>query len=180
MGAAESTPGASGGLITVSAGAQPKPVGDEALLLHLNDLKARAPRVGERQDRNADPEAVFKDLQSVNAHTRDTQPLSEAVNALAKEWKGEQDEVGQIMANQAHCNRLIDQGQIKAARAMAHVKLQASRLKTLDQQLKVVQGLPSQLQELCSQTQRLQQALLRLQQQHAARDRPAGQPQQPA
>jgi hypothetical protein len=180
MGASDSKQAPHTGLITVSAPGTPAArgvVGDDALIRHLEALKAKAPQASAPQlpGQAAD---VFRDLQSVRDHGQDTEQLRVAVEGLVRGCHaaegGGGDAVAQIIANQAHIHRLADQAQIKAARAQQHTKLQASRLKTLGQQLAVVQGLPEQLAELCEQAERLQAQMQRLQ---AAVHAPPPQPQ---
>lgn len=151
--------------MTVSSGpsAAGPPAGDEALLQHLQSLKDRIPSLQAGLIGKNDPEQVWRDMESAKALGNDTQRLQAAIGELLGGHQAWHDEHAKaIIENQAYIHRQINKVDSKASRAMQHVKQQAPRLRALNQQLDLAQGLPQKLQQLCEQTAQLQAQLERL------------------
>jgi len=160
MGATESKQGPAGeGLVTVHSNNPQKTVQEEALLLHLRALQSRVPDLQTSIERPS-LEPVWRDLQAAKSLGDDASQLKEAVENLIVSHQHWHDETAAaITSNQAYIHRTIDQAEFKAGKALQNVRLQAQRLKLLEQQLAVVNGLPEQLQELCDRTAAMQATL---------------------
>jgi hypothetical protein len=146
------------GVITVSAGGAvntPDTAGHAALLQHLQDLRDKVPQMQATIARG-EPEEVWRDMEAAKALQGRTSDLEAALSNLLggyQRWHDEQ--TTPIVSNQAYVHRLIDQADIKAAKALQHVKQQAAALRTLTAQLDAVQGIPQQLQQLCALAEQL-------------------------